>query len=66
MSKVLFDSFNAFIRVGVDGVSFSVNECTELDNELLKPEEIEFLGFSFVKEFNIKISDKGLNLILGS
>lgn len=40
MSEIFFDSFHTFICVGIDRMSFSIDECTELDSKLLESIEI--------------------------
>jgi len=36
MAKIFFDSLHTFNCVGIDSVSFSIDECAELDNKLLE------------------------------
>ena len=45
---VLFNDLCAAACVGVDGVHLSEHNCTELDNELLKPVGVKVLGVSLV------------------
>lgn len=66
MSKALFDYFNSLIGVCIYSMGFSVDQSTELDDELLESKEIQLLSLSFFQKLDIKISNKVLNFIFVS
>lgn len=46
-------------------MSLCIDDCTELNNELLKAKKVKLLSLPFIKKFDIDVSDKVLNLLFG-
>jgi hypothetical protein len=63
MPEVFLDGLNPSVGVGVNGVSLSVDERTELDDELFKPQKVKFLGLSLVQLLDVDVPDQVSDLV---
>lgn len=46
MPETFFDNFHSFISIGIDGMSFGVDQGTKLNDKLLKPIKVKLLSLS--------------------